>query len=61
MCSEPYLALLFFCNYLPFSLLTVYGIYVMYWLRQGEARYADNYKEGLQKRIDQLKKKFPQL
>jgi hypothetical protein len=52
---------LFFCNYGLFGVLAVYGIKVAYWLRHGEARFAENYRAGVQKRIDRLKKKFPQL
>jgi hypothetical protein len=56
-----FLSLIFFSNYVLFGFLAVYGIRVAYWLRHGEARYGDNYKAGIQKRIEQLKKKFPQL
>ena len=50
-----------FLNYLIFSYVTVYGIKVAYRLRHGEARYADNYKAEIQKRIERLRKKFPNL
>jgi len=56
-----FLSLLFFFNYLLFGVLAIYGIKVAYWLRHGEARFAENYRAGVQKRIDRLKKKFPQL
>jgi hypothetical protein len=55
------LAILSFCIYVLFGVLTIYGIKVAYWLRHGEARYAENYRAGIQKKIDRLKKKFPQL
>lgn len=53
--------LLFFLNYLIFGALAFHGIQVAYRLRHGEARYAENYKAGVQKQIDRLKKKFPRL
>ncbi len=55
------LSFLSFCIYGLFGVLTVYGIKVAYWLRHGEARYAENYRAGVQKKINRLKKKFPQL
>lgn len=68
--QDPYIAhevtrtffiLVFFPSYTLFGVLTVHGIKVAFRLRHGAARYADNYKAGIQKRIDKLKKKFPQL
>lgn len=53
--------LLFFLNYLIFGVLAFHGILVAYRLRHGEARYTENYKAGIQKQIDRLKKKFPRL
>ena len=50
-----------FVNYVLFSVLTLYGIQVAYRLRHGEARYAENYKLGIQKQIDRLVKRFPKL
>jgi hypothetical protein len=50
-----------FCIYALFGLLTVHGIRVAFWLRDGEEHFADNYKAGIQKRIDKLKKKYPRL
>ncbi len=55
------LFLVFFCTYTLFGVLTVHGIYVAFLLRNGAANYADNYKAGIQKRIDKLRKKYPQL
>lgn len=57
--SFLYLAFLF--NYLLFGVLAVHGITVAYRLRHGEPRYAENYKAGIQKRIDRLRKKYPRL
>jgi hypothetical protein len=63
--AEYILRTIFFClfllNYLLFGVLAAHGVHVAYRLRHGEARYADNYKVATQKRIDRLKKKFPQL
>ncbi len=56
-----FLYALFLFNYLLFSVLAFRGISVAYRLRHGEARYAENYKAGIQKRIDRLKKKYPRL
>jgi hypothetical protein len=50
-----------FCSYMLFGVLTAQGIKVAYHLREGQARYHANYKAGVQKRIDKLLKKFPQL
>jgi hypothetical protein len=47
--------------YALFGVLAVYGIQAAYWLRHGEARFSDNYRAGIRKRIDRLEKKFPQL
>jgi hypothetical protein len=59
--SRTFAACLFFVNYLLFGLLTAHGVQVAYRLRHGEARYADNYKAATQRRIDRLKRKYPQL
>jgi hypothetical protein len=59
--SETIVSLFFFLNYLLFGVLAVHGVQVAYRLRHGEARYVDNYRAGVQKRIDRLKKKFPQI
>jgi hypothetical protein len=48
-------------NYLVFGVLTIYGIQVAYRLRHGEALYAENYTKEIQKKIDRLMKKFPNL
>jgi hypothetical protein len=50
-----------FCCYALFGVLTIRGIKTAYHLRHGQARYHANYKAGIQKRIDKLLKKFPQL
>jgi hypothetical protein len=50
-----------FCCYAIFGVLTVHGIKTAYHLRHGQARYHTNYKAGIQKRIDKLLEKFPQL
>jgi hypothetical protein len=55
------LFLVFFCTYTLFGVLTVHGIYVAFLLRHGAAHYADNYKTGVQKRINKLRKKYPHL
>jgi hypothetical protein len=55
------LIFLFFPMYTLFGVLSVHGIQVAFRLRHGAAHYADNYRMGIQKRIDKLKKKFPQL
>jgi hypothetical protein len=44
-----------------FGVLTIYGIKVAFQLRHGEARYQENYRAALQKRINKLKDKFPRL
>jgi hypothetical protein len=50
-----------FCCYLLFGALTVHGIRTAYRLRHGQAGYHANYRAGIQKKIDKLLKKFPQL
>jgi len=55
------LYVLFLFNYLLFGVLAIHGISVAYRLRHGEARYAENYRAGIQKRIDRLRKKYPRL
>ena len=55
------LSILFFFTYLLFSMLAVHGIRVAYHLRHGQARYHEHYREGMQKQIDKIKKKFPKL
>jgi hypothetical protein len=52
---------LFFVNYVLFGVLTVHGVTVAYRLREGEARYAKHYKEGVQKLIDRLTDRYPNL
>jgi hypothetical protein len=59
--GAAFVSLLSFVSYLIFGVLTVHGVTVAYRLRHGEARYSDNYKAEIQKRIDRLKKKFPGL
>jgi hypothetical protein len=54
------LVLSLFC-YTTFGVLTVHGIKTAYDLRHGQVRYHANYRAGIQKRIDKLLKKFPQL
>jgi hypothetical protein len=54
------LVLSLFC-YTIFGVLTVHGIKTAYHLRHGQARYHANYRAGIQKRIEKLLKKFPQL
>jgi hypothetical protein len=54
------LVLSLFC-YTIFGVLTVHGIKTAYHLRHGQLRYHANYRAGIQKRIDKLLKKFPQL
>jgi hypothetical protein len=49
------------CCYTIFGVLTVHGIKTAYHLRHGQVRYHANYRAGIQKRIDKLLKKFPQL
>jgi hypothetical protein len=49
------------CCYTVFGVLTVHGIKTAYHLRHGQARYHANYRAGIQKRIDKLLKKFPQV
>jgi len=50
-----------FCCYAIFGVLTVHGIKTAYYLRHGQMRYHANYRAGIQKQIDKLLKKFPQL
>jgi hypothetical protein len=52
---------LFFVNYVVFGVLTIYAVQVAYRLRHGEAHYAENYKKGIQKQIDRITMKFPNL
>jgi len=52
---------LFFITSVLFGALTAQGLFVVSRLRHGEARYAENYKAGIQGRIDKLKKKFLNL
>jgi hypothetical protein len=59
--AVTFLTVLFFVNYLLFAILAFHGIQVVYRLRHGEAHYGDNYRVGIQKRIDRLKQKFPRL
>lgn len=59
--GETMFSIFFLLNYMLLGLLAIHGIAVAYRLRHGEARYSDNYKAGIQKRIDRLKKKFPRL
>jgi|SRR5579862_5864385 len=47
--------------YTLFGVLTFHGIQTAYRLRHGQTRYHANYRAGIQKRIDKLLKKFPQL
>jgi hypothetical protein len=61
MVVYTFLFVLCFINYVVFGVLTFYGIQVAYRLRHGEALYAENYKEGVQKQIDRLTKRFPDL
>ena len=49
------------CCYSIFGVLTVHGIKTAYHLPHGQVRYHANYRAGIQKRIDKLLKKFPQL
>jgi hypothetical protein len=55
------LIILFFITSVLFGALTAQGLFVVSRLRHGEARYAENYKAGIQGRIDKLKKKFLNL
>jgi hypothetical protein len=55
------MSVMFFCLYMAYSILAVYGIRVAYRLRDGEHEYAQHYKAGVQKQIDRLKKKYPRL
>jgi hypothetical protein len=59
--ASTFVTALCFVNYLLFGVLTLYGIAVAYRLRDGEAQYAENYKKGIQKQIDRLTSKFPEL
>jgi hypothetical protein len=47
--------------YSVFGILIIHGIRTAYYLRHGQAKYHANYRAALQKRIDKLLKKFPQL
>ena len=47
--------------YAIFGVVMVHGIKTAYHLRHGQALYHANYRAGIQKRIDKLPKKFPQL
>lgn len=49
------------CCYALFGVLMIHGIKTAYHLRHGQVRYHANYRAGIQKRIDKLLKKFPQL
>jgi hypothetical protein len=51
----------YFFNYVMFGVLGFYGVQAAYRLRHGEARYVEHYSAGVQKKIDKLLKKFPEL
>ena len=59
--GRAFLVLLCLVIYSVFGVLAIQGIRVAYRLRNGEARYHENYRAGIQKQIDKLKKKFPRL
>jgi hypothetical protein len=51
----------YFINYLLFGILSFFGVQAAYRLRHGEGKYAENYRAEVQKKIEKLLKKFPQL
>ena len=58
---RTFLVLVCLSSYALFGTLTVHGIQIAFRLRHGATHYADNYRAGIEKRINKLKKKFPQL
>jgi hypothetical protein len=61
MVIQEIFGIVFFINYVIFAVLAIHGVKVAYRLRHGEAQYAANFKAEMQKQIDKLKKKFPDI
>jgi hypothetical protein len=58
---QSFRTLVYFLNYVVFGVLGIYGVQTAYRLRHGEGKYAENYRAEVQKKIEKLLKKFPEL